>query len=127
MTQTKLSTKPVAQIGEEIGLELGTQMVMNYQDANPTDVQGFIIGRDIINQILSQPGCAAIKFYNAINENGEKTLVLVGADNDNKAILEYSVVSTSGKLDAKKGIVADRIRETNRNRIDGEQEWWESD
>jgi hypothetical protein len=38
MMQNELITKrPVAAIGEEIGYELGAQLVKNYQVANPTD------------------------------------------------------------------------------------------
>ena len=109
MTQTKLSSK-LASIGEEIGLELGTQMVKGYQKANPSDVHSYLIGRDIIDQVLAQPGCVGIKFYNAYNEIGEKTLVYVGVDQNGKAIIEFKVVNSEGQLDSSKGIVADRIR-----------------
>ncbi len=109
MTQTKLSSK-VASIGEEIGLELGTQMVKGYRQANPSDVHSYLIGRNIIDQVLAQPGCVGIKFYNAYNEFGEKTLVYVGVDQNGKAIVEFKVVNSEGQLDSAKGIVADRIR-----------------
>lgn len=108
MTQTKLTTK-VAAIGEEIGLELGTQMVKSYQQANPSDVHSYLIGRNIIDQILAQPGCVGIQFYNAINEKGEKTLVYVGVDQAGKAILEFKVVNEAGALSTENGIVADRV------------------
>ncbi len=100
----------LAQVGEEIGLALGTEMVKNYREANPTDVQCYMIGREIIEKILSQPGCVGLKFYNAYNEAGEKTLVYVGIDQNGKGILEYSVINTQGELASEKGIVADRIK-----------------
>jgi len=109
MSQTQLKTKPVAQIGEEIGLELGNQMVKAFAVANPNDVQSYIIGRNIIDQILAQPGCVGIKFYCAINEKGEKTFVYVGLDLNGKAILQFSAVNNVGTLQIEKGIVADRI------------------
>ncbi len=108
--QTKLTTKAIAQIGEEIGVELGTQMVKGYQQANPSDVHSYLIGRNIIDQILAQPGCVGIKFYNAYNEIGEKTLVYVGVDANGTAIMSYSVVTEFGQLEDQKGIVADRVR-----------------
>ena len=110
MTQTKLSSK-IASIGEEIGVELGTQMVKGYQQANPSDVHSYLIGRDIIDQILAQPGCVGITFYNAYNEMGKKTLVYVGVDQNGDAIIEYKLVNNIGMLDTAKGIVADRVRE----------------
>lgn len=100
----------LAQIGEEVGLELGTQMVKNYREANPTDVQWYMVGREIIEKVLAQPGCVGLKFYNAYNEEGQKTLVYVGVDQNGKVILEYSVINVEGELAREKGIVADRIR-----------------
>ena len=107
----ELSTKTnLAQVGEEIGLDLGTQMVKSYQEANPTDVKSYTIGREIIDRILAQPGCVGIKLFNAINENGEKTLVYLGIDTDGKPIVEYSLINVNGQLESQKGILADRIK-----------------
>lgn len=100
----------LAKVGEEVGLELGTQMVKNYRESNPTDVQWYMVGREIIEKILAQPGCVGLRFYNAYNEVGQKTLVYVGVDQNGKGILEYSVVNTEGQLAEEKGIVADRIK-----------------
>jgi len=131
MTQTKLTAKKVAAIGEEVGLELGTQMVKSYQQANPSDVRSYLIGRNIIDQILAQPGCVGIKFYNAYNENGGKTLVYLGVDQNGTSIVEYKVVSGNGQLDSIAGIVADRIKSPNESRprtsITEGDEWWAFD
>ncbi|MFM9908291.1 MAG: hypothetical protein ACKVOW_03020 [Chitinophagaceae bacterium] len=127
MTQTTLTAKKVATIGEEIGVELGTQMVKGYQQANPSDVHSYLIGRDIIDQILAQPGCVGIKFYNAYNEIGEKTLVYTGVDTNGISLLAYKVVNPSGQLEIEKGIVADRVRNCSRDRIEEEGEWWIAD
>ncbi len=111
MAQTKLIARSVASIGEEIGLELGTQMVKGYQQANPSDVHSYLIGRNIIDQILAQPGCVGIKFYNAYNENGDKTLVYVGVDQDGKAIIEFKVVSINGHLNLKLELLLTELRQ----------------
>ena len=110
MAKNQTLVKPVAVIGEEIGLELGNQMVNNYQAANQNDVLFYEIGRNIIDQILAQPTCAGIRFYNAYNELGQKTLVYVGLNNEGKAILEYTCINNEGALESNKGIVADRIK-----------------
>ncbi len=107
-----LARKPLANIGEEIGLELAVNFVRNYQLANPTDTDHYIIGRVILEKVLAQPGCVAIKFMNAYNENGEKTLVYVGLNNDGKSILHYVSVNTNGMLYMHPGIVADRTERT---------------
>ena len=130
--QTKLNTKAIATIGEEIGLELGTQMVKGYQKANPSDVHSYLIGRDIIDQILAQPGCVGIKFFNALNEQGEKTLVYLGVDKTGNSIVKFTVISENGRLESEKGIVADRIKTGDRtsrpSTFDGDEaEWWSAD
>ena len=108
MMQTAITSKPIAQIGEAITHELGAQMITDYQAANPTDVKSFHIGRNIIDQILAQPSCVGMRFYNAYNEIGEKTLVYVGVDEAGKALVEYTVVNNDGSLNSQKAIVADR-------------------
>ena len=107
----ELTTKAtVSQIGEDVGLELGKQMVKRFSEENPQDVKSYLVGREIIERILAQPGCVGIKMYNAINEKDEKTLVYVGVDCNGQAIVEYSTVDFQGTIRSNKGIVADRVK-----------------
>lgn len=108
--QTKLLTKRnIATIGEEITHELGAELIKNYQQTHPTDAKAYIIGKDIVNQILAQPGCVGIQFYNAINEFGKKTLVYVGLDENEKPIVKYSVINSTGAIEMKNGLIGDRL------------------
>lgn len=116
MQKELITKRPVAAIGEEVGYELGAQLVKNYQEANPNDTQFYTIGKNIIEQILAQPGVEGIRFYNAINEEGEKTLVYLGVDSNGKPIKEYSLVDNEGNIAARPAIVADRA---------GKGNWWE--
>lgn len=119
MVQTK-HTELTASVGEEIGLELGSQFISAYRKANPADVASYFVGRNIVEQILAQPGCVGLRMYNAYNEAGEKTLVYVGVSAEGNDMLEITTIDTNGQLDANKGIVADRIRIGT-----GEDTWWE--
>jgi hypothetical protein len=110
MQAETLQKRDLTMIGEEIPHELGAQMVKDFQVANPSEVKSYYIGKNIISQILSQPGCVGIKFYNAYNEEGQKTLVYVGVDEFGKNIMEYTLINNDGSFDKKKAIVADRIR-----------------
>jgi hypothetical protein len=123
MNNIQTLQKPVSAIGEEIGLELGNQMVNDYQTMNANDVHFYEIGRNIIDQILAQPGCAGMRLYNAYNEMGEKTLVYVGLNNEGKALISISTVSAEGTLAAEKGIVADRIKTGNVVRTSDSDDW----
>jgi hypothetical protein len=122
MVQTKRSQLTAA-AGEEIGQELGAQMISSYRQANPTDVLAYFVGRNILEQVLAQPGCVGIKFYNAYNEVGQKTLVYVGVNAQGNDMLNVTTINVAGELDAQKGIVADRI--IIRNEGLEENTWWE--
>lgn len=110
MVTTKIS-KLTAEVGAEIGVELGAQMISSYRQANPTDTLGYFIGRNILEQVLAQPGCVGIKFYNAYNEVGSKTLVYVGVDAAGNDMLSVTSINMDGRLEAVNGIVADRVKE----------------
>ncbi|HVG41192.1 MAG TPA: hypothetical protein VM888_06235 [Chitinophagaceae bacterium] len=123
MVETKTS-KLTAAVGEEIGMELGAQMISSYRVANPNDVVCYFVGRNILEQVMAQPGCIGIKFYNAYNEVGQKTLVYVGVTADGNDMLSVTTINTDGQLSSKKGIVADRIRLPGGGSID-EGNWWD--
>ena len=106
--QTELTQRNIAHVGEAISHELGVQMIKDFQTANPNELKAYNIGKDILGQILAQPGCMGIRFYNAYNEIGQKTLVYVGIDKAGKTIIEHIVVNNAGTLSTQKAIVADR-------------------
>jgi len=110
MKHANLTAEPLTKVGESIDRELGSKMVKDFQDEFPKDVKSYYIGRNIIEEILNQPNCVGIKFYNALNECGEKTLVYVGIDENENIIEEISIVNGSGRLEKKPGIVADRVK-----------------
>jgi hypothetical protein len=109
MQQKELLTEmEVASIGEAIEHELAKKLITSYKDTYPESFTGVTIGRNIIDQILAQPGCVGMRFYDAINEEGQKTLVYVGVDAYGKDILKKVVVERSGAISTVPAIVADR-------------------
>lgn len=48
--------------------------------AKAGDVNAHYVGRETVEQILKQPGCAGIRFYHAQHPKGHHTLVAVGVD-----------------------------------------------
>jgi len=109
MTKNAPQTKSLAEVGEDIGLTEGAQLVQNFRTANPDATPGYYIGRNIIDQILNQPGCVGINFRKCLSENNEEHLVYTGVDADGKDILSYSVVTNTGDIEKQNGIVADKI------------------
>ena len=110
MTQNAiLETKTLAEVGEDIGLSEGVQLVNAFTAANPDATPGYYIGRNILEQIMAQPGCVGINFRKCLTNMNEEHLVYTGVDADGKDILEFSVVTNAGDIIKKDGIVADRI------------------
>lgn len=104
-----LETRNLAEVGEDIGLAEGKKLVQNFRAANPTATPGYYIGRNILDQILTQPGCVGINFRKCLSENNEEHLVYTGVDSEGKDILQYTVVTNTGDVVKHDGIVADKI------------------
>lgn len=66
--------------GGAISLELGATMTESYRNANPDELKGHFFGKEILQQILEQDGCMGIRMYYGIDSDGEKALIIVGAD-----------------------------------------------
>ncbi|MEP6597343.1 MAG: hypothetical protein ABJA71_15430 [Ginsengibacter sp.] len=110
MKQIELvQTKNLAEVGEDIGLSEGKQLVKAFREANPDATTGYYIGRNILDQILAQPGCVGINFRKCLTEMNQEHLVYTGVDAEGKDILEFSVVTNTGDLVNQNGIVADKI------------------
>ena len=110
MLQKELLTKKAySAIGEEISHELAGTFVKAYEAAHPTEARGYVLGRNIIDKILAQPGCAGMRFYYGLNEEGQKTLVYVGIDAEGKDIVKQTVVMSNGEMSSQDASIADRI------------------
>ncbi len=96
-----------ANVGEHIGYELGAKMIKDYYDKYQEAGSQFV-GRNILDQILAQPGCIGIKIFKALNEAGEKTYVLTGINQEGQVMLEVTAVNPDGEIKKSEGIVADR-------------------
>lgn len=110
MNQKTLTlTTDLAEVGEHIGLAAGVEMINAFRDANPDATTGYYIGRNIIEQILAQPGCVGINFRKCLTNMNEEHLVYNAVDANGKDILEYSVVNNTGDIEKQEAIVADKI------------------
>ncbi len=99
-----------AEVGENIGYEKGAKMIKTYYDQNQDDVLAHFMGRNIIEEMLAQPGAIGIRMFHAVNEIGLKQMVLVAADANGQNILNYTTIGENGEIIRKKGIVADKMR-----------------
>jgi hypothetical protein len=109
MMQTELQIKKnYAEVGEAISQELAQKFVTDYQDAFTPANDYFVVGKNIMMEILSQPGCAGMRFYKALNEFGQETIVYLGIDSNGNKLTEYAVVNENGALSNVTALVGDR-------------------
>ncbi len=97
--------------GEPIDLAQAAKWTANYRSGNTGSdgdtVKAHFYGREVLQQLLDQPGCMGIRIYYAHDEKGQKQLVLIGAneegDDMEELIIDGSHIcppdcSTTGKL-----------------------------
>jgi hypothetical protein len=108
MTQQDLLTKKdFATLGGEISHQKGNDFIKAYETAFPEGERGFMLGRNILEKILAQPGCTGIRFHHAFNQEGQKTLVYVGMDANGNDLLKHTMVTETGAILSQDAIVAD--------------------
>lgn len=81
--------------GAKIDLKKAARWTKRYRDENPKEVKGHFYGCDKLYALLQENGCKGIRIYYAIDDDGNKKLVLAGAKSDRNNILP----STDGKGD----------------------------
>jgi hypothetical protein len=104
-----IAKKDYAAIGEEISHEMGNEMIKAFETAHPGEATGFIIGRNVIEKMLAQPGCVGLHFRYALNEQGQKTFVYVGIDANGNEILQHTMVRENGVIVSENAMMADWI------------------
>ena len=68
--------------GSEITLAEGSVMTAEFRKDYPNATKAVYYTADVYEDLLAQTGCVGIRIYNAINEDGKLTNVLVGVDRD---------------------------------------------
>lgn len=69
--------------GEAIALEEAAALTANYRSQSEgvaETVKAHFFGREILQRILDQGGCAGIRMYYGMDGDGGKQLVLIGVD-----------------------------------------------
>ena len=66
--------------GSEITLKEGAAMTASFRQSHPNVTKAVYYTSDVFEDLLAQENCEGIRIYNAINESGVLTNVLVGVD-----------------------------------------------
>ncbi len=81
---------------EEFPLETASEWTKNYRETiNNGEPIAHFFGKDIIQRILNQPDCMGIRIYYALDENGKKQLIIVGANAEENDIYNGIIAERS--------------------------------
>jgi hypothetical protein len=76
--------------GDPIALGTAQTWTSNYRGKNAGDTEAHFFGSAIIKQILAEAGCVGIRMYYAIDNNGQKQILLAGVNAKGEDILPAS-------------------------------------
>ena len=82
--------------GKSFPAALLQKWIQNHQDHH--EVRAHFFGKDTLLKVLDQPGCMGIRFYHAIDDEGKKALVFVGADAKGASMWPKASKGAKGKL-----------------------------
>lgn len=74
--------------GGAITIGEASALTSQYRESNPNQTIAHFFGREILEQILEQSDCVGIRIYYGIDADGNRELVLVGADENENDILD---------------------------------------
>lgn len=90
------------QEGDPISYDIAKKWVSNYQEKNSDGTMAHFFGYEIIKDILALEGCMGIRMYYALDDSGERQIILVGVDENGNNI----VPGTNGRT-KDEGVLAD--------------------
>lgn len=80
----------------DIPLSTAAKWTKNYRNTIPaSDARAHLFERDIIEAILAQEDCVGIRIYYALNNNGEKRLIICGVTENEDDIYLGLLAETS--------------------------------
>jgi hypothetical protein len=100
------------------------RMVNEYAKAFPANIGNYLVGREVLELLLSQKHCAGLRLYHALGADGTETLVYVGMTERGKFLPTESVVGEGGEIKKLLPIVADRARPGTRPGIEVDELSW---
>lgn len=75
--------------GDPLDLATAKQWTANFRSTleNANETQAHYFGNEIIQQVLGQVNCVGVRIYYALDDDGEKKLLIVGVDSKGENIL----------------------------------------
>jgi hypothetical protein len=93
---------------DPISLETAKQWTANYRRQNPGEREAHFFGFEMIKLILAEKNCMGIRMYYALDEKGQKQLILVGVDAKGENLLPTTLKLNAARTESgKENAVAD--------------------
>jgi hypothetical protein len=67
----------------------------NYRKLNPTATKGHYFGGTALRNLLNQTNCVGLRFYYALDDKGQKQLIIVGVDRDENDLFQGLIAERS--------------------------------
>lgn len=81
-----------------ITLLKAAEMTKRFRDCHPAGtIIAHAFDKGIIQEIIDQPLCEGVRIYNAIDDNNERTVVIVGIDNNENDLFNGVLAEFSNK------------------------------
>src|SRR5882757_153040 len=92
MEQSKKPNLLSGKEGEDWDLELSISWTKHHRDRHPHEPHSHFFGKEILERILSQPGCMGLRFHHAFSkphkeDGGERHLIITGVTADGHDML----------------------------------------
>ncbi len=75
-----MGTGPLGGKEQLISVAEAADMARRHREKNPSAVRGWGFGREAIDALLAQPGCAGIRVYRGLATDGAEQVLIVGID-----------------------------------------------
>src|SRR5690606_16463635 len=82
--------------GEFVTLAMASDWTETYRNDHAGETKAHFFGKNKLQEILDQTGCMGIRIYYAIDGDGKKQLVLVGAGADEKDMTAGNLILDMG-------------------------------
>jgi hypothetical protein len=84
--------------GKVVSLEEAAIWTANFRNSiQPGETIAHFIGKNKLLELLEQENCVGVRIYYGLDENGDKNLVFVGADENENDIVEGLVMEYTYK------------------------------
>ncbi|MCB2379530.1 hypothetical protein LGH70_18175 [Hymenobacter sp. BT635] len=86
-----------ASSGEPVALERARAMTHLYQANHPEQAKSYYYSAAVLRKLLAQDGCVGIRLYQALDDNKQEHLVLVGVGEDGSDLTSGALVDYEEK------------------------------